>query len=145
MILTLNKNHGYVMLTLIGTECTLFYLGIQVSKARTLAGVPYPLMYATAQEADQDRKKHIFNCVQRGHQNTLEHIPGFLILLGLSAIEYPVVSAVSGAVYLASRIVYAKCYATGDPKKRARGAFGYFALLAMLGCAGATTFKLLTE
>ncbi|KAJ3270714.1 Microsomal glutathione S-transferase 3 [Terramyces sp. JEL0728] len=144
-MLTLNKNHGYVMLTLIGTEFTLMYLGIKVSKARKLAGVPYPLMYATAQEAEQDSKKHVFNCVQRGHQNTLENIPGFLILLGLSAIEFPLVSAVSGAVYLVSRIVYAKGYASGDPKKRSRGGFGYFALLAMLGASGTTAYRLLTQ
>ncbi|KAJ3270711.1 Microsomal glutathione S-transferase 3 [Terramyces sp. JEL0728] len=145
MILQLLPEHGYVLLVLIGTVFTLLFLGFKVGGARRKAKVPYPLMYATADEAEKDKLKHVFNCVQRGHQNTLENIPGFLILLLVSAIEYPLISAVSGAVYLASRVVYAGGYGTGEPGKRNRGAFGYLALLAMLGASGATAFKLLNQ
>ncbi|KAJ3270713.1 Microsomal glutathione S-transferase 3 [Terramyces sp. JEL0728] len=145
MIVTLNKHHGYVMLTLVATEFTLMHLGIKVSKARKLAGVPYPLMYAAKEEAEQDSKKHVFNCVQRAHQNTLELVPGFLIFLVLSGIEYPLVSSVSGVVYLAGRIAFAGGYSTGDPKKRSQGTFGFIGMAAMLVCTGATIFKLLAE
>ncbi|KAJ3314273.1 Microsomal glutathione S-transferase 3 [Boothiomyces sp. JEL0838] len=145
MILQLVPEHGYVILVLIGTVFTLLYLGAKVGGARRKANVAYPNMYATAEEAEKDKMKHLFNCAQRAHQNTLENIPGFLILLLVSAIEYPLISAISGAVYLASRVAYAGGYCTGDPKKRSRGFFGYFALLAMLGASGATAFKLLTQ
>ena len=39
---------------------------------------------------------------------------------------------VSGCV---CRIVYALGYSTGEPKARAKGAFGYLGLLTLLGCA----------
>lgn len=44
--------------------------------------------------------------VQRGHQNTLENYPQFLLVLGLGSIQYPLISSIGGAIYLLGRIAY---------------------------------------
>ena len=44
--------------------------------------------------------------IQRGHQNTLENYPQFLLMLGLGSIQYPLVSSVGGAIWLLGRIAY---------------------------------------
>ncbi len=38
----------------------------QVGSARRESGVPYPYLYADQAEAEKDKKKYVFNCVQRG-------------------------------------------------------------------------------
>jgi hypothetical protein len=54
------------------------WMSFQVGAARKKYNVRYPTMYADkASNKDADA----FNCVQRGHQNTLENFPGFLALL----------------------------------------------------------------
>lgn len=54
----------------------------RVGAARKMAGVNYPTMLVTEAEAKADKKKHIYNCVQRAHGNTLEMMP---FVLSLSA------------------------------------------------------------
>jgi glutathione S-transferase len=44
--------------------------------------------------------------VQRGHQNTLENYPQFLVMLGLGSIKYPLISSIGGAIWLLGRIAY---------------------------------------
>jgi glutathione S-transferase len=44
--------------------------------------------------------QHIFNCAQRGHQNTLENYGIFLCLLTLSSIHSPFYGGCFGLVYL---------------------------------------------
>jgi len=48
-----------------------------------------------------------------GSVSRLEGYPQFLFLLLLGGLEWPVVSAGAGVVYLASRIAYAQGYYTG--------------------------------
>lgn len=73
-----------------------------------------------------------FNCVQRGHQNTLEALPSHYALLLAAGSTRPVPAAVAGAVFLAGRILYFQGYATGVPAARARGAFSHLGSLALL-------------
>jgi hypothetical protein len=48
----------------------------------------------------------LFLGVQRGHQNTLENYPQFLLMLGLGAIRYPLISSIGGAIWLIGRLAY---------------------------------------
>ncbi|XP_050394385.1 microsomal glutathione S-transferase 3 [Patella vulgata] len=116
-------DYGYVVLVLPATWVVVNFLAVNVMKARKKYGVEYPNLYSN---------NHNFNCYQRAHQNTLENLPFFLIFLMMGGLQFPRISAVCGILYLASRIVYAYGYYTGDPAKRNRGAFGYIGLLGLL-------------
>jgi len=56
------------------------------------------------------------------------------LLLLFGGLYNPCVSAISGSVWIASRIAYALGYYSGDPKKRMRGSFGYLGIFGMLYC-----------
>jgi hypothetical protein len=49
---------------------------------------------------------YTFLGVQRGHQNTLENYPQFLLMLGLGSVNYPLVSSIGGAIWLLGRLAY---------------------------------------
>lgn len=106
---------------------------LQVGKARKQYRVFYPTMYALESE-NKDAKA--FNCVQRGHQNTLEFLPTFLVLLLLGGLQYPIIAAVCGAVYSVARVQYFRGYATGSASARYQsgGRFHGFALIGLLVC-----------
>ncbi|XP_023725149.1 microsomal glutathione S-transferase 3-like [Cryptotermes secundus] len=123
--ITIPKEYGYCILVAVGSAFVVTWKAMQVGKARKKFNIPYPTMYSP------DNVQ--FNCIQRAHQNTLENYPQFLVLLLLGGLEWPVVSAGAGIVYLAGRIAYAQGYYTGDPKKRMRGGFGLLGLLPLLG------------
>ncbi|KAI4321222.1 hypothetical protein MLD38_034628 [Melastoma candidum] len=63
-------------------------MSFQVGAARKKYNVFYPNLYAS--ESD-NKDANLFNCIQRGHQNSLEMMPLFF---------------------------YFKGYATGDPQNR---------------------------
>ncbi|GJV33874.1 microsomal glutathione S-transferase 3-like protein [Tanacetum coccineum] len=112
---SLPKEYGYVILTIAAYCFFNAYMQINVSKARKKYNVPYPIMYAT--EADS-KDYNIYNCVQRGHQNSLEALPIFFILMVLGGLNRPVTCSVLGVVYIVSRYFYFNGYASGDPKGR---------------------------
>nr|CAD7445812.1 unnamed protein product [Timema bartmani] len=99
------SSYGYVVLVAASSTFVIMWKAIQVGKARKKYNIQYPTMYSP------DNVQ--FNCVQRAHQNTLENYPQFLTLLLLGGLEWPIVSAVGGAVWLLGRIVYAQGYYTG--------------------------------
>ncbi|CAF3427420.1 unnamed protein product, partial [Rotaria sp. Silwood2] len=101
--------------------------------------VEYPALYAP----DSNPQGKIFNCVQRGHQNTLENYPQFLLMLGLGSIQYPLISSIGGFIWLLGRIVYFHGYSSGQPEKRQYGAFGYIGFFTMMGCAIKTVYNLI--
>lgn len=123
---SLPSDYGWVVLVFIASIFVVQWMGFQVGRARRKFGIKYPTMYSD--------KEPLFNCIQRAHQNTLEGYTVFVVLLLLGGIQYPRFCAACGVVYIISRIVYAKGYYTGEPKNRNRGAFGYLALLMLLGC-----------
>lgn len=63
---------------------------------------------------------------QRGHQNSLEVMPIFLVLVLLGGLEHPLLSAAFGVLYALGRYFYFKGYATGDPNNRLK--LGYSSL-----------------
>lgn len=70
----------------------------------------------------QGTSKHVkaFNCVQRSHQQILETLPGYLITVLISGLEFPVTTFLAAVVWLVSRMVWVKGYAAsmGDPSQR---------------------------
>lgn len=84
-------------------------------------------------------KHPVFNCYQRAHQNTLEVIPFYLVMLLTGGLRHPLVAAGAGATFLFARILYSIGYYTGAPKKRMPGAMMTFAsLFVLFGCSVST-------
>jgi len=127
MAKSLPCGYGHVLLVGAGSFVLNMYFARCVMKARAEHGVEYPTMYSPTNNA--------FNCVQRGHQNYLEHQPQFLTLLLVGGLAHPCAATISGCVYLAGRLLYFHGYSTGDPKKRMRGApIALLAQIVLLGC-----------
>ncbi|CAL4918648.1 unnamed protein product [Urochloa decumbens] len=111
----LPKEYGYVVLVLVAYAFLNFWMSFQVGKARKKYKVLYPTMYAVESE-NKDAK--LFNCVQRGHQNSLEMMPMFFVMLLLGGLQHPTIAAGLGGLYTVARFFYFKGYATGDPRNR---------------------------
>lgn len=116
------------------------YMGVAIGKARKKYGVKYPTLYADESTNKQAKE---FNCVQRGHQNSLENEASFLSLLLIAGARYPISASVAGMLYLAGRVCYFQGYCSGEPQNRMRGAFLHFGTLALLGMAARFGVELL--
>ncbi|AEE34428.1 microsomal glutathione s-transferase [Arabidopsis thaliana] len=144
----LPKEYGYVVLVLVFYCFLNLWMGAQVGRARKssissllnlrfqsvvcLYNVPYPTLYAIESE-NKDAK--LFNCVQRGHQNSLEMMPMYFILMILGGMKHPCICTGLGLLYNVSRFFYFKGYATGDPMKRLTiGKYGFLGLLGLMIC-----------
>ncbi|CAF1585969.1 unnamed protein product, partial [Adineta steineri] len=135
----LSREHGIAAGVAVSSWFVLQYMGVRVVKARKQYSIEYPKLYAS--ESDANAKK--FNCIQRGHQHTLEVYPEFLLMLGLGSIRYPLISSIAGVVWLLGRLAFFQGYSTGEIEKRRYGSFGYFGLFTMMGCAVKTTYDLI--
>eukprot|EP00938_MAST-03A_sp_MAST-3A-sp1_P003452 g3452.t1 len=122
------KDYGYVCLGIGATLIANVYLSISVSKARKKFGIQYPKMYADASDIDEKGKcksaadVEAFNCVQRGHQNTLETLATVQLLGLLNGVAFPRFSAACLGLYAVGRILYGRGYAKHGPKGRRTGA-----------------------
>lgn len=81
----LPNEYGYVALVLVFYCFLNLWMGAQVGMARKRYNVPYPTLYAIESE-NKDAKR--FNCVQRGHQNSLEMMPMYFILMILGGMKH---------------------------------------------------------
>ena len=96
-----------------------FYLISIVIKSRKQYGVEYPTLYLPADHKDA----FSYNSTQRAHQNTLEMWSSVQVMMVITGIVYPVVSAVLGAVWVLGRVIYGFSYSAGGPEKRIIGTF----------------------
>ncbi|PWZ53497.1 mRNA cap guanine-N7 methyltransferase 1 [Zea mays] len=137
----LTKEYGYVVLVLVAYVFLNLWMGFQVGKARRNYKVFYPTMYAIESE-NKDAK--LFNCVQRGHQNSLEWMPVFFVILLLGGLQHPTIAAGLGGIYIVARFFYFKGYATGVPDNRLKiGGLNYLALLGLIICTASFGINLL--
>uniref|UniRef100_A0A0D6R2N6 Glutathione S-transferase 3, mitochondrial n=1 Tax=Araucaria cunninghamii TaxID=56994 RepID=A0A0D6R2N6_ARACU len=141
MALDLPPGYGWVVLIAVAYCFLNVWMARQVGNARKRYKVPYPTLYAIESE-NKDAK--LFNCVQRGHQNSLEMMPMFFMLLVLGGLQHPIASSVLGVVYCLGRYAYFTGYATGDPKNRLTyGRFNFLALLGLMVCTLSLAWELL--
>ncbi|KAE8685455.1 Detected protein of confused Function [Hibiscus syriacus] len=128
----LGDEFGYVVIVVVLYSFLNLWMSIQVGKARKRYKVFYPTLYAL--ESD-NKDANLFNCVQRGHQNSLEMMPMLFVLVILGGMGHPRVSAALGLFYIVARYFYFTGYATGDPSNRLNlGKFGFLALVGLKIC-----------
>ncbi|KAI8365147.1 hypothetical protein BD560DRAFT_402276 [Blakeslea trispora] len=136
------SEYGYVLGASTVSAIYLFSLGFNVYSARTAANVPYPYVYAEKSEAEKDPKKHVFNCIQRVHHNTMEIFPVFQTMLMVGGLKHPELSTGCAGIFLAGRMFYSSGYSSGDTTKRSRGMVAYIGLLGLLGTSISTIYSL---
>ncbi|KAG0354233.1 Microsomal glutathione S-transferase 3 [Gamsiella multidivaricata] len=118
-------------------------LGFKVGSYRQIAGVPLPNMYADDAEARKDKKKMIFNCKQRVHQNTLEGFAPYLVSLLVAGLRYPIAAPALGSVWMLGRMAYSVGYTSGDPAKRQMGVWGHIGDIGLLALTGKIAYDMI--
>ncbi|KAI8063859.1 hypothetical protein BC940DRAFT_327220 [Gongronella butleri] len=145
LTLTLPRNYIYVLAAAVAGGLQVGWLQLAVGRARARARLPYPYLYADKIEAEADPKKHVFNCTQRAHQNTLEMFPMFNLLMLIGGLKHPELSAKAGALFVIGRIWHALGYRTGQPQKRVPGSVLSFTALAMIIYTSTSTVRQLLK
>ncbi|CAL1694147.1 unnamed protein product [Somion occarium] len=117
-LVTLPQGYQYAGAAILSTFWLHFWQMVKVSKARSLAKIPYPQLYAEKAEAEANKDAYKFNCTQRAHQNTLENLPTILGSTAIVATQWPIFAASACGLWVAARVLYTIGYSTGDPAKR---------------------------
>ena len=126
MQITLDPDFGYILLLLLATFLINFWHSLKIGTLRKKYGIKYPDMWS-AEHQD-------FNCAQRVHQNQLEQLPFFFVLLFSASLRHTTSAAGAGALFLVGRIFYSVGYYSA-PERRVPGAFMafLFGLLPLFG------------
>ncbi|DAZ99619.1 TPA: hypothetical protein N0F65_001447 [Lagenidium giganteum] len=136
---SLQPDHGYVLLVVLAAFIVNGWASLNVVSARAKFGVEYPQMYVEKDEPHFNA----FNCVQRAHQNMLEHLSLHLMTLLASSLYRPKLAAIAGVVRLLGFVAYIHGYSSGDPQKRLRGVFGFWGYFAAIGLTVEAALRLL--
>lgn len=129
---TLPADYKYVVAALPLIPIVNIVLDYTVMRARRAARVPLPQLFASAEEAAKDPRKHQFNCTQKSSLNFAEHVGPVIAAILAAGTYMPKTAAVGTVVFATGRLLYHFGYATGEPQKRMRGAVGSFAYAAMV-------------
>ncbi|OAP65204.1 hypothetical protein AYL99_01176 [Fonsecaea erecta] len=145
--LTVPDRYGYVALIALGAIPFLSWMqGNVVTRFRKPAGVPYPNLYASHEQAKESQAAYKFNCAQRAHGNLLENMPQTMAYMLFAGLEYPTATAALGAAWVVCRIAFAYGYISSQ-KKNGSGRYigGGFWLLqgGLWGLCVATALKML--
>eukprot|EP01125_Pyxidicula_operculata_P002217 TRINITY_DN12127_c0_g1_i1.p1 TRINITY_DN12127_c0_g1~~TRINITY_DN12127_c0_g1_i1.p1 ORF type:complete len:152 (-),score=27.43 TRINITY_DN12127_c0_g1_i1:46-501(-) len=141
--ITIAKEYGYVLASVLATGITTFVLGGKIGGLRKKYNVPLPFLYADEARAKVDTDAYKFNCAQRGHQNLLETHPFIVFLLLAGGLKHPIISAVTGLLYCVGAFSFFNGYATGVPEERYKGLGGLVRLPLIVGL-GTTVSTVLT-
>lgn len=120
----LPDGYGYVFAALGASFIAEMYLMIGVASRRRKFGISYPALYATEKHVNKKctaRNVEEFNCAQRAHQNTLEHIHSIRLLAVLNGLLQPVYAALLLTVYSVGRFLYGQGYSRNGPEGRQVG------------------------
>ncbi|CEF99934.1 Membrane-associated, eicosanoid/glutathione metabolism (MAPEG) protein [Ostreococcus tauri] len=121
MAIEIPSEYGYVIAAIGACFVPLSYGAYRVVVARKTFGVKYPDLYAP----HGHEKKKEFDCVQRGHQNTLEQFPTVFPTVATTAmcagLAFPRAAATCLGFWIVGRVLYIRGYATGVPGKRQFG------------------------
>ncbi|KAL6862361.1 ER glutathione S transferase [Trichoderma novae-zelandiae] len=97
---------------------------VRTSKFRKASGIPYPIAYATPEQAEKDVAAYRFNCAQRAHANFIENQTSALGALLISGLHFPLAAALFGATWSLGRTLYLYGYtSSAGPKGRTFGAY----------------------
>lgn len=141
--LGLPNNYPFVVGAAAAAPLLTVWQSLLVSRARKLAGIKYPQMYATKEEESLSPSARKYNCTQRAHQNTLENLSQFYVSLFIAGIDFPRVATGAAATWLVGRVLYTTGYTSGDPAKRTPGAImSSLSILVLLGTSLASAYNL---
>ena len=143
-VLALRPAHGLPIVAGVGTWMSGMWMSGKVMAARKQYGIKYPKLYADASDGEAGHK---FNCIQRGHQNTLENMPMILLFTGITSVFYPATGAAFLGIWTVGKVLYFNGYASGDPNARNTqgGPISYIGLLGAIGTCLKIAFDLLTS
>eukprot|EP01102_Stenamoeba_stenopodia_P004963 TRINITY_DN15463_c0_g1_i1.p1 TRINITY_DN15463_c0_g1~~TRINITY_DN15463_c0_g1_i1.p1 ORF type:complete len:161 (-),score=39.78 TRINITY_DN15463_c0_g1_i1:148-630(-) len=127
-----DSDFAYVLVVAVLATFQHIAFGIRVGLARRRFGVQPPTMYAVAGHRSSasdglleltEEQADEFNRIQRIHQNNVEVLPMFYILLLLAGLAYPILAAASGLVWLLGRAAFAYGYGKSAEARRWGGFF----------------------
>ncbi|XP_077236104.1 uncharacterized protein LOC143877768 [Tasmannia lanceolata] len=135
--------YGYVVLVIVLYVILNTWMLAKVYDARVKLNIPYPTLYALDSES---RNAKLFNCIQRGHQNSLEMMPIFFVLMLLGGVQHPWISTGLGLFYVVTRYFYFTGYSTGNPDNRLQiGEWNLLALLGLIFCTISLGIRLIQK
>lgn len=145
--ITVPQGYGYTVLVALGAIPLLAQLqGVVPGSLRKSAQVLYPNMYATAEQAKNNKQAYKYNCAQRAHGNLLENMSQVIASILFAGLFYPTAAPLLGAAWTACRIIYAYGYITSDKpqgKGRYPGLGMWIPQLGLWGLCIAAGFKML--
>lgn len=133
----------YVASSLVLVPVFAVYVALTVDKARKVADVQLPALFASDADAAKDPLKHRFNCTQKSAMNFQEHAPNFIIAALVSGLSFPRSTAAGICVWVIGRYFYHTGYSSGKPADRMNGRFGSFTHIVTMGAAIASAVMML--